>query len=97
MELEIGYLGGNKIAVNLKSGRQSIETVDFEFDKNLDTLLIDSIDKILKRNKIEISSLKSVKLKEKGTFGTFELQKVDKNSSLYKIVRSFQEALKNLK
>jgi hypothetical protein len=85
--LEIHYLGEKKIQVLLKEGRAVMDTVDFEFDKNVDTLLLESVDKILKRNKIDITSLKNVRL----------VGDIDKNSSLYKIVKSFESAVDNLK
>jgi hypothetical protein len=85
--LKIHYLGERKIEITLNEGKAVLDTVNFEFDKNLDTLLIESVDKVLKRNKIDITSLKNI-----GLVGD-----IDKNSSLYKIVESFKSAVDNLK
>ena len=87
MHLLISQKGERELEVALMDGDRQVDAVDFGFDKNLDTLLIDSIDKFLKRNKIDPLSIQSVQVSPD----------IDKNSSLYKIVRTFQSALETLR
>ena len=68
----------------IKAGKL-IDTLDFSFQGNLDDLLIAAVDKIMKRNKIETLSLKTVKVSGK----------VNKESSAYKIAQTFIEAIKS--
>ena len=87
MDLIINFKNIGKIRLELKQGRVLIDTLDFYFHANLDDLLISSVDKILKENKIEALSLKTVKVGGD----------VDKNSSAYKIAFSFIKAWKEAK
>lgn len=86
MELLINQIERNKLRLKLKEGKQVLDTVDFAFDKNVDTLLIGSIDKFLKRNKIDILSLKTVNVSGD----------IDKNSSLYKVIQTWIAAVKTI-
>ena len=88
MQLVVNQKTNRSLELVLKHGKRPIDAVDFSFDKNLDTLLIDSIDKFLKRNKIDILSLKTVQIKGFGGQG------IDKNSSLYKMVRTWLSAVR---
>lgn len=87
MDLIIKSPALKNITLELKRSRTTVDTVDFSFDKNLDTLLIVSIDKFLKRNRIDILSLKSVRIDEN----------IDKVSSLYKIVKAYQAAVNSIR
>ena len=73
-----------EVQLRLQDGKRLIDTLTFNFEANLDSVLIVGVDKILKRNRIDTSSLKIIK-----TTG-----KVDKFSSAYKIVQTFIEAIK---
>jgi len=73
-----------EIELRLKRGGVCIDTLTFDFEANLDSVLISAVDKILKRNKIETLSLKTVKIGGD----------IDKNSSAYKIAFVFCEAWK---
>ena len=70
--------------LELKDGKRLIDTLTFDFEANLDSVLIAGVDKIMKRNRIETLSLKTVKVSGK----------VNKESSAYKIAQTFIEAIK---
>ncbi len=70
--------------LELRDGKRLIDTLTFEFESNLDMVLIAAVDKILKRNRIDTSSLKTVRVSGK----------VEKGSSAYKIAQTFMEAIK---
>ena len=85
MNLIINFTGKRGgVVLKLQDGRRLIDTLTFEFESNLDSVLIAAVDKILKRNRIDTSSLKTVK-------ATGE---VSKDSSAYKIAQTFIEAIK---
>lgn len=67
--------------------RRSRRTVDFSFDNDLDTLLIETIDKLLKRNRITHRSLSKVRLGGE----------VDKTSSASTIVKAWMAAWEMVK
>jgi len=73
-----------EVELELQEGKELIDALDFSFHANLDDLLITSVDKIFKRNRIETLSLKTIKV----------AGNVDKNSSAYKIAQTFIEAVK---
>ena len=84
MDLIINFKDFGKIRLELKQRSMFIDALDFSFHANLDDLLITSVDKIFKRNRIETLSLKTIKV----------AGNVDKNSSAYKIAQTFIEAVK---
>jgi len=71
--------------LELMEGKKLIDSLTFEFEANLDTMLIAGVDKILKRNRIESLSLKTVKVSGN----------IEKSSSAYKIAQTFIEAIKS--
>ncbi len=73
--------------LELKEGKKLIDSLTFDFEANLDSVLISAVDKICKRNRIETLSLKTLKV----------AGKLNKDSSAYKIVQTFIEALKSSK
>jgi hypothetical protein len=73
-----------EVELKLQEGKKCIDTLTFEFEANLDSMLISGVDKIFKRNRIETLTLKTIKA----------TGKVDKGSSAYKIVQTFMEAIK---
>ncbi len=81
--LEIVFTGYKRMRMILKRKRVVLAAVDFPFDKNLDTLLIVNLDKLLKQTRIDPLSLTEVSVRGD----------VDKNSSAYKIAKSFAVAL----
>lgn len=72
-----------QVSVSLGVGKKSLGHVDFSFDNNLETLLIDTIDKLLKKNRIDPSSLNKVRI------GGV----IDKKSLAYRIARTVACAL----
>lgn len=84
MELIINFKDRGKVELQLKYGRVLIDSLTFEFESNLDMVLISAVDKILKENRIEELSLKTVRVEGD----------IDKNSSAYKIVQTFIGAWK---
>ena len=87
MDLIINFKDLGKIGLELKQGRVSIDTLDFSFQGNLDDVLITSVDKFLKKNRINALSLKTVRVDGR----------VDQNSSAYKIALTFIKAWKEAK
>jgi len=87
MDLIINFKDRVKVELQLKRGRVLTDTLTFEFEANLDSVLISAVDKIIKRNRIESLSLKTVKVSGN----------VEKSSSAYKIARTFIEAIKSSK
>ena len=84
MELVLYFKKIGEIEIRLTKAGKLIDALDFSFHGNLDDLLISSVDKVFKRNRIETSSLKTVRIGGD----------VDKNSSAYKIAQTFIEAIK---
>ena len=72
------------MVLELRDGKRLIDTLTFEFESNLDSVLISAVDKICKRNRIETLSLKTVKV----------AGEIEKLSSAYKIAQTFIEAIK---
>jgi len=87
MDLIINFKDRGKIELQLKCGRVLTDTLTFEFEANLDSVLITAVDKILKRNRINPLSLKTIKVSGN----------VEKSSSAYKIAQTFIEAIKSSK
>lgn len=75
------------MVLELMEGKKLIDSLTFNFEANLDSVLIVAVDKICKRNRIETLSLKTVKI----------TGVVDKSSSAYKIAQTFIEAIKGSK
>lgn len=73
-----------EVELKLMGGKKCIDSLTFDFEANLDSVLISAVDKILKRNRIDTLSLKTVKV----------AGEVDKFSSAYKIAQTFIEAIK---
>ena len=85
MNLTINFTENRgEVELKLLKGKKLIDALDFSFKGNLDDMLISSVDKILKKNRIETLSLKTIKIEGD----------VDKNSSAYKIAQTFIEAVK---
>lgn len=79
IELRITIKAERILEMSLRRGKAVIAAVDFSFDKYVDTLLIESIDKFLKENRIEPMRIDTVRV----------VGAIDKNSSLYKILQAF--------
>ncbi|MDO8495798.1 MAG: hypothetical protein Q7S32_04810 [bacterium] len=69
----------------MKKGKKVLDKLSFVFERNLDAVLIEGIDKLLERNKMVISSLKKMKIE--GQIG--------KESLSYQIATAFIKALKS--
>ena len=87
MNLIIFFKKVGEVELKLMSNKKLIDTLTFNFDANLDSVLIASVDKILKENRIETLSLKTISI----------AGEVDRNSSAYKIALSFIKAWKEAK
>jgi len=81
-----------EIRLELRKRGKLIDTLTFEFEANLDTVLIAAVDKILERNRIETLSLKMVKVMVSAKGGS--ASGGEKSSSAYKIAQTFIEAIK---
>lgn len=84
--LIIEFTGFKQVRLLLTRDGKHLDAVDFAFDSNLDTVLIDSIDKLLKKNTIDPLSLHAVNV----------TGDVDKDSSAYKVAVACAQALKSL-
>ena len=73
-----------EVELKLLEGKKLIDSLTFNFDANLDEVLILTVDKILKRNRIESLSLKTVKV----------AGNIEQSSSAHKIAETFIEAIK---
>lgn len=71
------------IELILKEGNKVIDRFILTADHNLDTLLIESIDKILKKNRIDSTRLKKAIIEGE----------LDKTSSTHRIIRVCAKAL----
>jgi len=87
LSLTIRFTGFKQVRLEFLRGEEPFEAVDFSFDSNLDTVLIESIDKVLKKNRITITSFREVRI----------LGEVDQNSSAYRIAQTWIEAVKTFK
>ena len=99
MDLIINFKDRGKVELQLKRGRVLTDTLTFDFEANLDLMLISAVDKILKRNRIDTSSLKTATRESpNGAVAFMAIKatgKVNKDSSAYKIVQTFMEAIKS--
>ena len=110
MNLIIYFKKIGEMEIRLIKAGKLIDALDFSFHGNLDDLLISSVDKVLKKNRIETLSLKTVKVlgnldpvvdfsntrqKRVKAEGNRKIHYgVEKSSSAYKIARTFIEAIK---
>ena len=83
INISITFKPDHHVLVALDAGKDSLGHVDFSFDNNLETLLIETIDKLLKKNRIDPSSLNKVRI------GGV----IDKNSLAYRIARTVVRAM----
>ena len=74
----------DKVRLVLNNSNKELDSVGFRYKRDLDQKLITWLDKILKRNKIDASSIKSYKIA--GNLG--------KESTIHKITEAFVEGLK---
>ena len=83
MILEIFFKNRNLVSLILKDRQKTVDTIDLEFDRNLETVLITGLDKILNKNKMSLLSLKMVRI----------AGKIKKGSLSYQITQAFKKAL----
>lgn len=70
MKLILTIKNQDIIKIQLKIGSKTIDQESLTISRNLDTLLISAIDKILSKNKIDRLSLKSLEIPTKLKDGT---------------------------
>lgn len=83
MQLVIHFSDARAGEVTLRKGKRIIDRAGFCLERNLEEVLIESIDKILERNKMDLFTLKI------GKGGG----KLDEQGLTYQLVSSFQKAL----
>ena len=71
------------LTVSLFRDRNRVDTMMISVGRDLDTVLIATLDSFLKRNRIEPLSLRAVKVSGA----------IDKFSSVYRIVKAWQQAV----
>ncbi len=81
--LEIFFKNHHLVSLILKEKSKLIDSLDFAFDRNLETMLISWLDKILIKNRMSLSSLKIVKI----------TGEIEKDSLSFQIAQSFKKAL----
>jgi len=70
MELEINFKTGQEVEIYLQKNGQNIDQLIIGVDFHFDTVLVTSIDKLLKKNKIDKSSLNKAKVCMKEDFSS---------------------------
>ena len=83
MILEIIFEKHNQVSLIIKNGPKTIDRVGFQFNRNLEQVLISGLDKILNKNRMALLSLKRVRIGGE----------IDKNGLSYQIAQSFKKAL----
>ncbi len=86
MDLIINFKSIGNIALELKQDRKLIDILDFSFKADLDTVLIDTVDKFLKKNRINLLSLNRITI----------AGDIDKHSSAYTVVKTWISAVKGI-
>ncbi|HWA64276.1 MAG TPA: hypothetical protein VG866_00230 [Candidatus Paceibacterota bacterium] len=77
--------GPRELKLEIKQNGSVKDQLIISLDTRLDTLLVTSIDKILKKNRIDVAHLKSVIISEN----------IDPTSTAYGIAQAVAEALKS--
>ena len=85
MELIIHFKTGREVELRLCRSGQVIDQLIIGVDFNFDTVLVTSIDKIIKRNRIEKSSLNTVKVSSEE----------DLSSVAFRVAQAVAEAIKS--
>lgn len=85
MDLDILFVSTEAGELVMKEGSQLIDRLAFKFNKNLEAVLIQTIDKILERNRMDILSLKKMKVN-----GLLKPESLS-----YQIAETFIKALKS--
>lgn len=83
MILELNFKNKKIVSLILKDGQKIIDHADFKFERNLDEVLIASIDKILEKNNMDILSLKKGKI----------TGKLERNSLSRQVAKTFIKGL----
>lgn len=87
-----------EVELKLQDGKKLIDSLTFDFEANLDSVLISAVDKILERNRIDTLSLKRATRESPNGAVAFMAIKVlgniEKTSSAYGIAQTFIEAIK---
>lgn len=84
MELDICLLGSGRGELIVREGKGAVDRQLFEFNHNLETVLLLGIDKILERNKIRLTSFKKIRIEGK----------INLESLSYRIAQTLAKALK---
>ena len=83
LSLLIDLVAPHDLRLVLRRGTQVLDSLDQPIVHNVDIILLTGVDKLLQRNTIHRSAVRTIELG----------QGIDKNSSLYRIVTSFVSAL----
>lgn len=83
MFLEINFKSNNVFELKIKKGSKVIDQADFEFNRNLEQILIYTLDKILNRNRMPLLSLRAIRITGGALRDTLSCQ----------IAQSFKKAL----
>ena len=85
MELIIHFKTGLEVELRLYQSEQAIDQLIIGVDFNFDTVLVTSIDKIIKRNRIDKSSINTVKVSSEE----------DLSSVAFRVAQAVAEAIKS--
>ncbi len=83
MRMEIFFHDVQSGKIMLKKGERTIDQAGFCLERNLEEVLIQSIDKIFERNKMNLFTLKTVELSGK----------LDRQGLAYQLASAFKKAL----
>lgn len=79
MDLSIDFIAYKRVRLVLEDAGQEHDHKEFGFERDLDTALIEKVDKLLKRNRIDPPSLQHVSIRGD----------IDKNTVAYTIARTW--------
>lgn len=82
MDIEI-RLNLNMVELKLTHGKRIIDSLGFFYYHDLDQKLITYIDRLLKRSRVDLNSIKHCRI----------LESIGKNATSYKITKAFVEGL----
>lgn len=77
----------NHLLLELKVNRKLIDDFEGTIDKDLDRQLLEGLDKIFKRNRLDKLALKTVEIS----------RNIDQNSTFYRIILAFKKGLLSTK
>ena len=82
--LELHFPGRHQLRLKLSQNGGVLDTLDFSFQGDLDTVLLEGVDKFLKKNRIDLLTLGDISV----------TGDIDEESSAYKVAHTWIAAVK---